>query len=196
MATLEWQTPPFFGRTLGRFGRQGSFDIVHEPAIPGIHEGKVTAEAKTGTERYGGLYWSKYEFQIKPDDPSDNGPWKVLLLFTLAGELYKISLLDRGTARGILAARATITRLSDGARVYSKLLRDSASAGSYNMWLGGGSFLGKDDIDDLTLEAGEYRLDLITYASVYARAKRWSINSTRAKLLLQSPIAVEVTLYL
>ncbi len=191
MATIDWQKPPFFSRVLGRFGRQGSFDIVHDPTIPGIHEGEVSVKTvNKGLERYGGLYWSKYEFQVKPDNPSETGPWQVGLLFDLAGVLSKSKVLC--SARAILACRAKITRIQDGATIYSKLLRDRAGVGIFGSKK---KFLDANDYDFITINAEEHKLDLVTYASVHVKSQLK--RGAGAKLWLQSPpVGVKVTLFL
>jgi hypothetical protein len=195
MATIDWQTPPFPGRVLGRFGRHGSFNVVHDPAKVGIHKGEVSVNSVKGIERYSGFYWSRYEFQIKPDNPADSGPWKVGLLFVIAGVLYKTKIIDPGSAKGILAARAVITRMRDGAIIYKKKLRDSASVGRFNAFVWGKKFLNDEDFDFISLDSEEHRLDLETYASVHVNPR--PTRRTEAKLLLQSPpIGVEISLFL
>ena len=76
----------------------------------------------------------------------------------------KRSLLNLGAASGVLAGRATITSLRQPRqRVYSKILRDSEPTDAILFNPVG---FGDLDIDTVSLETGEYRVDLFTYVMV------------------------------
>lgn len=197
MAQLQWQTPPFPGRKLASFGSDGRFALQHDQGQLRIHEGLVEAATGRGaggrTGSYGGLYWSRYEFQVQPDDATDVGPWDAHVVFTLGGRFFKVSMLDSGAGEAKVVARATITRLRDGSPVYRRVLQDTATVGPFDLNLRP-SVLSASDLDVVSLDAEEYRLDLWTFARATAVRPRFATRETRTRLRLEWPSVPEFIL--
>lgn len=161
MAHIDWQSPPYSGRTLWRsLPPDARYQVQANPQLPGLHEGSVTFRTGRRSAVAAGIYWSRYGFQIAPDGPGDAGPWDLLLTLVVAG-VVQADALGPGGCAGVMAARARVRRLSDGAVVLRGSVRGTAAGRIIR-----GNPLHAIHLDVELVPASEYTLDLWSYASL------------------------------
>ena len=164
MPTIDWQSPPFPGRTLFRnVGGAGHYNVQHPASLPPEHRGDVKTTQNVGQRRSRalGAHWSRYQFELT--DPNGAGPFPVVVVFSAFTDLMKDNLLNLGVAKGRIAALARIKNLADGQLVYSHRINVSESVRGVQFHA---HTIGDMDFNIININTGEYQVDLFSYASV------------------------------
>ncbi len=174
MAHIDWQTPPYAGRRIqSTVPATGTYAVQHNGQVIALHEGRVSITSpQAGQHLAAGIYHSNYEFQVQGDDPADTGPWALTINSSVIASVVT-GIRSPGNSFGTLGLLVVIRQLSDGAIIYVNFLRDRKRGRRIF-----GAHLHDTNADAITVNAGEYRLDLFSYASIMVRQPRWAWPNT------------------